>query len=385
MNSMGKSVSPPKRYGAYAGLATLLLVIFGGFFLYPLLTADGIKGDVIDCAVVKQKNGANRLWILTDGSLSYISSTKTPGHYSVGRKCVSCKAWLYEYDPVGGKIVRKIKIPYDDVIMNANLFCDGDTICQVSDAYHKNVPKILNYDVNTGTLVGDTASFTSRHPELAAGIVKVRYDKEKDTLLLDTKDGKKDLTYSLQEKKFYPSFPKYLEEKRKDSSDAQMFILCEENGQDTRKLLYSVWGKRCDILWNKSRLEANCEESMRHLSRHYEGLGVKRLNNSIFLRGSIYQQDRDGVIIISVNQVDRKADRILTCVDREGKIKWKVPQNEMFEEMKIDEDRGYHSGFDGSSNKIKVLRSGNLVVLMLEGVGVMGFDYATGKKQFTLD
>ena len=53
--------------------------------------------------------------------------------------------------------------------------------------------------------------------------------------------------------------------------------------------------------------------------------------------------------------------------------------------MQIDEDKGYHSTFGGTENKIKVIRSGNLVVLILEGVGIMGFDYTNGRKLFTID
>ena len=38
-----------------------------------------------------------------------------------------------------------------------------------------------------------------------------------------------------------------------------------------------------------------------------------------------------------------------------------------------------------TKDKIGVMRNGNLVILKLEGEGIMGFDFNTGKKLFTMD
>ncbi len=368
------------------GIIALLILITGGiFYLYPLLTPDKIRGGIIDCALVPQKDGSNRLWILTDGSFSYISSTKTPGHYSVGRKCLFCKAWLYEYDPVGEKVTRKIKIPYEDIIIRTSMFYSGDMIWHVADAYHLDGPKIQTFDVHTGAMVEDTEGFASRHPELAAGIIKVRYDQKKGLISMDTKDGKTNLIYAIKEKKLYPSYSVHYDEQRKDISEREKFLLCAQDGQKTRSLLYKVKAVHRELMWNESNLQDHCERNMENIDSRIEGAEAKRLSDSVFLRGIIYHQDRDGVIIIHLNQIDKRADRIMTCIDREGKIRWTVPQSEMFKRMQIDEDGGYYSTFGGTENKIKVSRSGKLVVLILEGMGIMGFDYATGKKLFTID
>jgi len=387
--SPGNIAAPKPRAGCLvklAGIVLLFVLVLGGiFYLYPLLTPDKIRGDIIDCALVPQKDGSNRLWILTDGSFTYISTTKTPGHYSSGRKCKSCKAWLYEYDAVNEKVIRKIKIPYDDIIIRTSMFYKEDMIWHVSDAYHLDGPKILTYDVHTGALIGDTASFVSRHPELAAGIIKAWYDAEKDLITLDTKDGRTNLIYSIKEKKLYPSYSVYYDEQRKDVSEREKFLLCAEDGQKTRTLLYRVKAVHRELMWNESSLQHNCEQFMEKISSRIKGAEAKRLSDTVFLRGIIYQQDHDGAIIIHVNQIDKKTDRIMTCIDRDGKIKWTVPQSELFKKMQINEDGGYYSTFAGTEKKIKVIRSGNLAVLMLEGLGIMGFDYTSGKKLFTLD
>mgnify|MGYP001768473790 FL=1 len=116
-----------------------------------------------------------------------------------------------------------------------------------------------------------------------------------------------------------------------------------------------------------------------------KGASATRMSVKIFIRGILYQQDNDGALIISLTQADKKADRLMTLIDGAGNVKWTVGQNELFDKMKVDENKNYWSTFDGSSRSIRVARSGNLLVLMQEGVGIMGFDYTTGKKLFTLD
>jgi len=363
----------------------VILALAGIFYLYPLATPDKIRGDIIDCALVGQKDGSNRLWILADGSFNYISTTKSPGHYSTGRKCKFCKAWLYEYDLAGGKVIRKIKIPYQDIIIRTGMFYDGDKIWHVADAYHLDDPKIQTFNVHTGAMIEDTAGFISRHPMLAAGIVKAWYDAKKEFITLDTKDGRTGLIYSVREQKLYPSYSVYYDKQRKDVSEREKYFLCAQDGQQTRKLLYRVKAMQRDLIWNESMLQHNCEHFMGKISSRLREAEAKRMSDMVFLRGIIYHQDQDGAIVIHVNQIDKKAHRIMTCIDREGKTKWVVPQSEMFKKMEINEDEGYFSSFSGTENKIRVIRSRNLVVLMLEGLGIMGFDYGSGKKLFTID
>ncbi|MBP1710313.1 MAG: hypothetical protein H6Q49_515 [Deltaproteobacteria bacterium] len=385
----GNPAVQKSKTGCLAKLTFIVLLAFlvlaGVFYLYPLATPDKIRGDIIDCALVGQKDGSNRLWILTDGSFNYISTTKSPGHYSSGRKCKFCKAWLYEYDPLGGKVIRRIKIPYRDIIIRTSMFYNGDKIWHVADAYHLDEPKIQTFDVLTGTMVEDTAGFMSRHPMLAAGLVKAWYDEKKDLITMDTKDGRTGLIYSIQEQKLYPSYSLYYDEQRKDLSEKEKFLLCAQGGQDTRKLLYRVKAAHRELIWNESRLQHNCDQLERKITHRNGTFEARQMADTVFLRGIIYHQDKDGAIVIHLNQIDKKADRIMTYIDREGKTKWTVPQSKMFPKMQIDENKGYYSTFSGTENRIKVIRSRNLVVLMLEGAGIMGFDYTNGKNLFTID
>ena len=376
---------PIFRIGCTGVILVLILVAGGYFFLYPILTPDRIRGDLIDCVIVPQNAETGRLWILTDGSFNYISSTKTPGRYSIGRKCLSCKAWIYEYDPVREKVIRKIKVKYDDIIMNAGILYSKGTVYHVADAYRKGEARVLLYDAATGTMVGDTKSFISRHPELSGGITKARLDKNNRTMEFDTRDGKTNLVYSSEDERVYPSYSSFLDEQRKDTRETDMFFLCSEDSHDARKLLYRATGPRRQLLDRRSALERNCSGNMKHITRHIKGFTTQRMQDLVFLQGMIYHQDDEGAIIIHLNQTGRKADRIITCVDHDGKIKWTVPQSELFDQLKIDEDRDVMTRVDLSKDKIAVLRSGNMVVLEVYQLGLIGFDHKTGKKIFTVN
>ncbi len=56
-----------------------------------------------------------------------------------------------------------------------------------------------------------------------------------------------------------------------------------------------------------------------------------------------------------------------------------------FREMKIDEEDDTFSSLFFTKANIDVKRSGNLVVLQLKNMGIMGFDFKTGKKLFEMD
>lgn len=369
-----------------AGVVGVLLLGVGGyFFIYPLLTPHKIRGDIIDCAIVPQKGETNRLWILTDGSFNYISSTKTPGRHSVGRRCLSCKAWMYEYDPVSGKVINKIEVKYADLVLNAWIFYSKGTIYHVAGAYRKGEARVLTYDAGTGAMAGDTRSFISGRPELAGGIIKARYDESKRIIEFDTRDGKTSVVYSPEDDKVYPSYSSFSDEQKKDTKETVMQYLCSEDGNAARKLLYRASGPRWQLSSRRSVLEGRCSSRTQRVSSHMKSIAVEQTADTVFLHGTMYHQDDEGSIIIYVDQAGKKADRIMTCVDREGKIKWTVPQSEMFGEMKIDEDRNIMTRVDLSRDKIRVMRSGNLVVLRVYQVGLMGFDYRTGKKIFTVN
>ena len=133
-----------------------------------------------------------------------------------------------------------------------------------------------------------------------------------------------------------------------------------------------------------SSLESYANNS--HSMEFFVGATSQPLSDKVYLEGIAYHKDEDCTIIIYLDQLGRKSNRILTCVDvKTGKEKWTVQQDDLFSKMKINEEKDSFSSLFFTKDNIKVKRSGNLVVLELAGEGLMGFDFETGKKLWTLD
>ncbi len=372
-------------FGIIGAVIIIIIIILAGyFFVYPAMTPNNIRGSLLDFAVVPQKDGSTRLWLLTDGSFNFIQTTKSPGSYSSGRKCFFCKTWMYVIDPSNQNVLKKTKTEYDDVITTTNLVYSHDKIYQITYGYGKNDPKIVIANAETGDVIMDTKDFIAKYNELSAGLADIRYNKDENLIEFKTKDGRNDVTYSLDKEKMYSKYADYTDVIEKDSTQTAVFVLGAESSSGPRKILYRVEGPHGLLKRNKSSLE-NYVTTESSLEFFVKGAKGEILSTRPFLEGIIYYQDADCAIIIHVNQIGKVADRIMTCIDNTGKEKWTIPQDDLFKQMKINEAKDSFSSIFFTKDKIGVIRSGNLVVLKLQGEGIMGFDYNTGKKMFTLD
>jgi hypothetical protein len=362
----------------------VVLILVAIFFAYPALTPDKIRGDFMDMTIVPQKDGSQKLWILTDGSFNFIQTTKSPGSYSTGRKCYFCKTWTYIYDPANEKVTKKIKTTYEDIITQIQIVYHNGEVWVITGEYGQNEPKLDIYDAETAELKMDTKAFMSKYSQLSGGLAGIRYDEKENTLTFKTKDGREQVTYSLNNDKMYDDYRSLHEEEEKLTGDASVVVLSAENSSGPRKKAYIVSGDKGKLISNKTSLEsyANNEKSL----QFFTGATSKPLGDKIYLEGIIYYQDNDCAIIVYLDQLGRKSNRVMACIDlKTGKEKWTVQQEDLFKRMKIDEDKDSFSSLFFTKDKIKIKRAGNLVALELKGDGIMGFDYNTGKKLWTID
>ena len=363
----------------------VIIIIAGYFFVYPAMTPNKIRGSLLDFAIVPQKDGSTRLWVLTDGSFNFIQTTKSPGSYSTGRKCYFCKTWMYVIDPANQNVLKKTKTEYEDIITTTNLvYCNGK-VYQITYGYGNNEPKMITANAETGEVIMDTKEFIAKHSELSSGLADVRYNKDENVIEFKTKDGKENVTYSLDQEKMYPSYSDYRKMLDEDTSPGSAFVLAnEKSGSSSRKVLYLVKGPAGQLKQNKSSLD-NYVTTESSLEFFVKGATGQKLSDKVYLEGIMYYQDKDCAIIIHVDQIGKVADRMMTCIDNTGKEKWTIPQDDLFSKMKINENKDSFSSIFFTKDKIGVIRSGNLVVLKLQGEGIMGFDFNTGKKLFTMD
>ena len=372
-------------FGFIGALILLVLIILAGiFFVYPALTPNSLKGSLMNVVVVPAKDGDSRLWILTDGSFHYIQETKTPGSYSVGNKCLFCKTWTYVYDPVNRQILHKFKTEYNSIITQSWIAYGDGKIWVVTGAYDENEPRIFAYDAETAQLVMQTIDFEKKYPILKSGITDVRMDKDPERIILKTKDGHEGVVFTLGDGKIYESeaaYRKYLEAGK--DKQVTIFALGDESSSGPRKKLYKVTGPKGKI--QDGHISSSYLKNPETLMFFDKATAEMLTPNRVYIEPEIFYQDDKCCLIIHQDAAGKKADRMLTCVGIDGREKWTAAQNELFDEMKVDENDDPFSSMFFMKSKMGAERSGNLVVLQLKGEGVIGFDYQTGKKLWELE
>jgi hypothetical protein len=367
--------------------AIVILVIIGFaayYFALPALMPNSLSGSFLNMVIVPTKDGKEKMWILTDGSFNFIQTTKSPGRTSTGRECYFCKTWTYIVEPTDQKVLKKSKTEYEDIITQIDMIYHKSAVWFITKEYGENEPLIEAYNSETGDKEMDTKDFIAKFPELSAGLAEVFYSKDDNYLRLKTKDGRERL-YSFDDSKFYKDYTELNKVQRKDSTIITVPILTsEDNSSSPRKKLLTATGPKASIRDNRSSFE--------HLSRDIEDIEksykikIAQPLEKIYLEGIMYYDDADCAIIIYLDKLGKKSDRLMSCVDlKTGKEMWTIQPDEMFDEMKIDEEDDTFSSLFFTKANIDVKRSGNLVVLQLKNMGIMGFDFKTGKKLFEMD
>ena len=376
------------KFSCFGVVGTLVVLVVIGIIIYtfalPALMPNSLSGSFLDAVVVPDKNGDEKVWILTDGSFNFIQTTKSPGRTSTGRECYFCKTWTYIVDPKTEKVLNKIKTPYEDIITQIDLVYHDGKVWSVTREYGENEPRIEAFDAETGEKVLDTKQFISKFQQLSAGLTEAHYDKEDLTIRLKTRDGREGI-YSFAEDKLYKDHTEFNKTQTKDSAITLYPVLAaEDNSSSPRKKLLIAKGPKASIENNKSSL-SHYSGNDEHMEEYYK-VKVSPLNEKIYLEGIMYHMDSDCAIIIYLDQLGKKSNRLVACVDlASGKELWTLGPDDVFDEMKIDEEDDTFSSLFFTKSNISVKRSGNLVLLTLKNEGIMGYDYKTGKKLFEMD
>jgi len=376
------------KFSCFGVVGALVVLVVIGIIIYtfavPALMPNHISGSFLNAVIVPSKSGGEKVWILTDGSFNFIQTTKSPGRTSTGRECYFCKTWTYVVDPKTEKVISKIKTPYEDIITTIDMVYHNGKVWTITREYGENEPNIEAFDSETGEKVMDTKAFVAKFPQLSAGLTEAHYDKQDFTIRVKTRDGREGI-YSFADGKLYKDFAEYNKVSDKDSTITSIAVLApEDNSSSPRKKLMIAEGPKVNIESNRSSFE-HFSGQEEHFEKYYK-ITVKPANEKIYLEGIIYYSDKDYAFIIYLDQLGKKSNRMLACIDlKTGKELWVADKDILFDEMKIDEEDDTFSSLFFTKDKISVKREGNLVLLTLQGEGIMGFDLSTGKKILEMD
>jgi hypothetical protein len=354
-----------------------VVILIGKHCLPPGILSKGLSGHLMNAVAVPCPAGGHRLWILSDGSFHYIYRKQTPSTISVANKCQFCKTWTYVYDPDSKTVLARFKTDYKTIILQSWMAYSDGMIWVATDAYDENEPRIFTYSLEPPGLVQDTASIIGRHPELASGLIKLRLAKDPDRLILDTKDGRVGLVLALGDEKIYANESEFRKATAMSDEDVvTLFALGQEQG-GPRKILFRVTGPRGRVKDSSLESMLRNPESLRSFT---QATAERLAPSSVFIEGVIFYQDSDGCLILHQDTAGQTANRLLTCVDSRGNEKWTAGPADLFTEMKVDLDKDPFTSIFFMKEKLDVSRSGNVILLQMRGLGIIGFDFTTGKK-----
>ena len=268
------------------------------------------------------------------------------------------------------------------MITSTDIVLKDNKIFQFTGSYHETPAGINIYNGLTGELLSGTSEFIASNPDLSSGIVQLYYRPEDRYVKFETKDGRKDIIYSIDYNKIFENNREY-KNTIENSVEGESFIYGMANEKsDSRRQLYKITAPLKFIRSNASTLMSYSDRP--NMLKPYNATSEK-ISDKNYIEGIIYFQDEDFVFVVSLDQAGKKANRTFTCIDAgTGKEKWSVQQDELFDYMKIDEEQNSSQSFSSTKSKISVSRLGNIVILKLKGDGVMAFDTESGKKLWSI-
>ena len=362
--------------GIFIGLVLLLGTAFGGyFFVLPVLRPNVVRGNFLTLLPVTAAAGKPKLWVYTDHSLNFSYKTSGGGTTKSGISCIFCKSITYIYDPDQQTIDQQWTTEMGGRVATPAMYTKGGKVWIVSGKWIADAPHLEVRDAATGALTMDLAGFAKSMPQLQSGIADVRGETNPDQLAITTKDGQ-ELVYSLDDGTMADK-----DAVRKLSSDTVSMFALASKGSDKRKALFRVTGSL-----NKLRnpdyagsFAGDPKQAQFFLESTSEPMAV----GHFFIEPALLYQDSELAVVLHQSEVGGDADRLLTCVDASGRVRWTAPQGALFSEARVKGSNSFSSMFfmkDSFSGR----RAGNLFIFGLKEIGAIGFDLQSGQQRWRI-
>jgi hypothetical protein len=358
------------------------LVISVSFGIYSFLNAGKLKGEFMSSVHIAGENEYGYLWILTKDSISFTASDEREGNFSTTTIDLFGKTRLYLYDPAGRKILKSITTPFKKLPRRIRMYMINGKLWQFFIPYIDVNADIRLLDPQTGEAVSGLAEIREKYPELQSGINDMYLDEKHLCANISTKDGR-NLVFDPVKEKIFDDQNKFNEARSEPGKVNTVFKLATtKDNEEERKNLFLVTGTDIDED-NPSGYLFLADYHANY--RHSKDLTVKPLlANKVFLSGFIVCQDTDCCLLFYQSQIGKNADRLLTCVDKNGNSMWTLStENGLFASLKLNEKNDL-SDMTFIKSDIHAYRSGDLVVFECERNGIIGISYRTGKILFSL-
>jgi|WetSurMetagenome_2_1015567.scaffolds.fasta_scaffold46810_2 hypothetical protein len=322
-----------------------------------------LKGIFMNAVIVPGENEKNNLWVMTyrNKGTRYFVNT-------------------YIYDPVDRETIKSFETEYPTYPPQTKLFYLNNEVWKINTETTGIEASINVYDPSSGDEKMNTKSFSEKFSELQGGISKANVYGELPKIDMETKDGKKPV-YDLLNNKMYENYSKYRDSYKDDKTIMTIFAMgLEKSGESARKKLFLLKGPKTN-LWEKNISESYFDNPST-LKFFTKSEAKPIAGDKIFLEGEMLFQDDECCFVFHQTQVGNDAERLLSCIDKDGKILWTAStENDLFPKLRAT-SKDAVSGMFFIKHNVHVLRSGDLVLFTFDRFGFIGFDYETGKKIF---
>lgn len=321
-----------------------------------------LDGILMNALPVTDEKGNDLVWVMT---YKYKSSK----YYTT----------TYIYNPYEEKVLKSYESVTKEYPAQTKLFFSDNEVWKVNTESGGSEAGIYVLDPVTGEEKMNTKSFLEKYG-IQGGIGKMYVAERPPSLNIETRDGRK-MVFDIENKKMYDNSSDYRNSFKKDDKTITVFALgYEKSGESARKKLFLVKGPKSS-LWEKNISESYfTSESTIKFFLKSEAKQI--MPDKVFLEGEMLYQDDESCFIFHQDQVGNNAERLLTCVDKEGNILWTAStEKNLFTKLKAS-DKESTSGMFFIKHSVHIDKSGNLILFSFDRYGLIGFDYKTGNKLF---
>jgi hypothetical protein len=367
------------------GIITFTFLIL--FFIFKnSLSGNGQLRDM----VYIPENGKGKIFLLYDGSFYYIKKVNR----SVTKESIFNKISFSYYDPFEKKKSEPVTIHLEQTPPKLGLFYRDNGLWLFNTSSDDPVYfKIL--DPVSLREIGNIDYFR-KFPEIKAGIANMSYLKtyfpvftsDKENFIISnphlfeimTKDGRK-LKFSLEYNRVFKDIEGLIDySKNLAPPEYNFFVLAHETGNSARKQLFRI---KVDKAYHQGRRlfrPVDNEVNLAFLEKSYKNAGVVDLSgDKAFLNGEIIEQDADSVVIYHQKEIGKDAEKMLTCIDQSGKVKWRIPQSSFPNPEQFKESRN-HFLF---AVDISAKNQGNILIVKFSDIGMLGINKKSGKVEWS--
>jgi hypothetical protein len=367
---MGGGVNMAKKLILAATAALALAATF--YWGVPMFSNNRISGKLIDAAYIPDGTAGGTMYILTDGSLSFFSKFKSAGKQVQGQKGIFCKTHLYWYDPVKKKVLARISTRFDQLPPPAVLLQAGDMLWELSIDPER-PPRALAFGPHDGRLLIDTAQFYNRYAGDGVPVQRqtVRLFPPHFVTLNTMED--RSIVIDLESGKSAAEISDLLSGA---SGKINLFALADPSG-GSRRSLWRISGG--DWRLYAHAIPQSAFNDLLYFKRNFDAQAAAVAPSTQFLDGVLIYQDDDIAVILHQENMAPDADRRLTCVHKNGQIKWTLPQAQLFPGMALRRGKPFSSTFLIQS-RLHIKKSGGVMLVVFQPQGWLGIEGDSGRE-----